>query len=251
MTEACAALVQRADPDRFAATMAAPPAARARLWPLYAFNLEIARAPWAASDPMIAEIRLQWWIDRIRAMPGAVPAHEVAAPLAALLAEGRVPPALLAAMAEARRRDLDPAPFDADELAAWLDATAGNLMWAAALALGAPDTAGPVVRDFAQGAGIAAFLSARPGYAARGRAPLARLDPAALARDGLAAIARARARRHLVPASAVPALWTGWQARAILDRALRDPDAVAAGRLAPSEFRRRGGLLLRALTGFW
>ncbi len=43
---ACAALVERGDPDRFAATMAAPMAARARLWPLYALNLEAARAPW-------------------------------------------------------------------------------------------------------------------------------------------------------------------------------------------------------------
>ncbi len=44
--EACAALVERGDPDRHAAAMAAPPAARARLWPLYAFNLEGgARAP--------------------------------------------------------------------------------------------------------------------------------------------------------------------------------------------------------------
>ncbi|MFN5827641.1 MAG: phytoene synthase, partial [Rhodobacterales bacterium] len=34
---ACAALVQRGDPDRFMAVMAAPVAARARLFPLYAF----------------------------------------------------------------------------------------------------------------------------------------------------------------------------------------------------------------------
>lgn len=60
---ACAALVARGDPDRFAAIMAAPPAARARLFPLYAFNLEVARAPWVTKEPMIAEMRLQWWRD--------------------------------------------------------------------------------------------------------------------------------------------------------------------------------------------
>ena len=48
---ACAALVERADPDRFAATMAAPVAARARLWPLYALNIEV--------GPKGAEILLQ------------------------------------------------------------------------------------------------------------------------------------------------------------------------------------------------
>ena len=31
--DACAALVEKSDPDRFAATMAAPPGARVRLWP--------------------------------------------------------------------------------------------------------------------------------------------------------------------------------------------------------------------------
>ncbi|MDZ7907533.1 MAG: hypothetical protein U5N10_04435 [Gemmobacter sp.] len=44
--EACAALVERADPERFAATMAADVADRPLLWPLYAFNIEVARAPW-------------------------------------------------------------------------------------------------------------------------------------------------------------------------------------------------------------
>ncbi len=40
---ACAAIVQRGDPDRFMATMAAPVAARRVLFPLYALNVEIAR----------------------------------------------------------------------------------------------------------------------------------------------------------------------------------------------------------------
>ena len=63
MSDACAALVERADPDRFTATMAAPPVARGPLWVLYAFNVEVARAPWASKEPMIAEMRLQWWRD--------------------------------------------------------------------------------------------------------------------------------------------------------------------------------------------
>ena len=57
--QACAELVERGDPDRFLATMAAPVALRATLFPLYAFNVEIARAPWVTQEPMIAEMRLQ------------------------------------------------------------------------------------------------------------------------------------------------------------------------------------------------
>ena len=62
---ACAELVRRGDPDRFLVAMAAPSEARARLLPLYAFNLDIARAPWASTDPNIALMRLQFWRDTL------------------------------------------------------------------------------------------------------------------------------------------------------------------------------------------
>jgi 15-cis-phytoene synthase len=42
--EACAAMVERGDPDRFRAAMVAPPGRRPGLMALYAFNLEVARA---------------------------------------------------------------------------------------------------------------------------------------------------------------------------------------------------------------
>ncbi|MBT7342217.1 MAG: phytoene synthase, partial [Rhodobacteraceae bacterium] len=61
--QACANLVARADPERFAAAMAAPFAARAVLLPIYAASIEVARAPWLTQEPMIAEMRLHWWRD--------------------------------------------------------------------------------------------------------------------------------------------------------------------------------------------
>ena len=48
--KACAALVHRADPDRFMAVMAAPVPARPLLFPLYALNVEVARAPWVTQE---------------------------------------------------------------------------------------------------------------------------------------------------------------------------------------------------------
>ena len=57
MSEACAEIVQRTDPERFAALMAAPVIDRPALAVLYAFNAEVARAPWASKEPMIAEMR--------------------------------------------------------------------------------------------------------------------------------------------------------------------------------------------------
>ena len=88
---ACADAVSRGDPSRFRATMAAPAAARAVLFPVYAFNLEVARAPWVTNEPMIAEMRMQWWRDALDeiATGATVRRHMVATPLSRILdAEG-------------------------------------------------------------------------------------------------------------------------------------------------------------------
>lgn len=250
--EACCALVERGDPDRF--RVARGPAA-ARLMPLYAFNLEIARAPWVTAEPMIAEMRLVWWHEALGEIGAGKPprAHEVAAPLAEVIRAADLPLEPLHEMIDARRWDVETAPF-ADEPALWahLEATAGNLMWLAALSLGAPEAARDVVRGFGTGAGLAAWFRAVPELVARGRRPLPEgADPAALAREGLVRIARARASRGAVPAGALPAMLSGWEASAILQRAARSPGLVRQGGLDRSEFARRWGLMLRGVSGRW
>lgn len=256
-TEACADLVQRGDPDRHAVIRAADPESQARLWPLYALNLEVARAPWVTNEPMIAEMRLQWWREAVEEIAqGQAPrAHEVAAPLAAVMRDAGLPAAPLDGMIAARRWDIYSDPFEGrDDLLAYVDATAGNLMWVAALALGAPAAAEAPVRAYARGAGLAAWLQAVPELEARGRQPLPDDSPeaiAALARSGLQSIAEARTGRAEVPAGALPALLTGWDAAPILRLAARQPERVKAARLTRSEFARRGRLLVRALSGRW
>jgi phytoene/squalene synthetase len=252
-----AARLERGDPDRFLALMAAPPAARERLLPLYAFNLEVARAPWVTAEPLIAGIRLQWWRDVLAEIAEGAPprAHDVVRPLAEVLRQAAIPPALLDAIAAARRWDITREPFaDRAALAAHLEATGGNLMWAAALALGAPPEAEIPVRHLARAGALAAWFRAVPELRARGCHPLP--DPApeavsALAREGLGWLAAARAGRSVVPPSAVPALHPAWQAGPLLRRAARDPAAVTEGRLALSEASRRGRLLWQAMTGRW
>ena len=83
----CAKLVEQGDPDRFRTVMAAPVAARRVLFPLYAFNVEVSRAPWVTQEPMIAEMRLQWWRDALEeiAKGKAVRKHEVTTPLAEVI----------------------------------------------------------------------------------------------------------------------------------------------------------------------
>jgi phytoene/squalene synthetase len=103
--QACANLVSRADPERFFAAMAAPIAARAVLLPVYAASIEVARAPWLTQEPMIAEMRLQWWRDVFEEIETGRPRkHEVVDALAPVL--GPKGAAALDAMVLARRWDI-------------------------------------------------------------------------------------------------------------------------------------------------
>lgn len=238
---ACAEIVRKGDPDRFLAVMAAPVAARERLFPLYAFNLEVARAPWVTKEPLIAEMRLQWWRDVIAAPDRK--AHEVAGPLHDVIRAG-VPVAVLDALVAARRQDVAAEPFaDRAALLAYLGDTGGGLMWAAAAACGAPAAAEPVARGYGLAAGTAAWLRALPELAARGRPGLPDdTTPADLAREGLAALARARKGfATLGPGRA--AVLAAWLAGPVLARVARGQAPEVA------EFTRRGRLLWVAAVG--
>ncbi|MFV0515760.1 MAG: squalene/phytoene synthase family protein [Jhaorihella sp.] len=259
--EACADLVRRADPERFLATMAAPAPARAVLFALYAMNVEVARAPWVTRETLIAEMRLQWWRDALAGIAAGgkaggevgsdVAGHEILTPLAGFLTPDLA--GALDSLIEARRWDIYREPFaDRAALEAHIDATAGTLLRVAARRLGPADDA--VVSDLAHASGLANWLRAVPELSARGRAPLP--DPTdegirALARHGLARLARARAARAAVSARAGAALLAGWQAGPVLRQALDDPGRVAAGALGQGEARKRLTLMARAATGRW
>lgn len=252
--DACAALVERGDPDRFAAVMAAPVAARGRLFVLYAFNLEVARAPWVTKEPMIAEMRLQWWRDVVAEAGAGRPAraHEVAGPLSALIREAALPVAVLDRLVEARRWDVYREPFeDAAAFDAYLEDTGAGLMWLAGLALCAQAQDEAALRALGWASGLAGFLRAVPELEDRGRVPLVdgRTEAvAALAREGLARIGRARTGLRRMGRAGAATL-AAWQAGPVLEMAAREPGRVARGELVLSEFARRWRLLLGAIRG--
>ncbi len=253
---ACADLVRRADPARFRAAMAAPVAARQVLFPLYAFNVEVARAPWLTREPMIAEMRLQWWRDALEeiaagATGATVRRHEVVTPLAGVLDAQDA--ALLDGLIAARRWDIYRDPFeDEAHFASYLDRTAGHLMWVGARKLGQADEG--VVRKAAHAQGLANWLRAIPRLEAAGRVPLLDGRPEAvrdLARDGLARLSEARRNRARVSRAARPALLPLCEAGGVLHHAARRPGDVSAGALEPSALRTSTALILRTLTGRW
>jgi len=239
---ACAALVERGDPDRFRAAMAAPVAARAVLFPLYALNIEVSRAPWLTEEPMIAEMRLQWWRDVLEEIAAgtAVRAHEVSTALADVLDTEAA--RALDRLVAARRWDIYRDPFeDEAEFNDYLGATAGELMWQAARLLGVDMTREQAVRRFAQAVGLSRYLQAVPELEARGRIPL--LDGRADAIKALAAAALPDAVPPALPSPPRAALLEGWMAHPILNQAARTPERVSQGTLGLSPIRQRWRLL--------
>ena len=241
---ACAAMVERADPWRFRAAMAAPVEARRLLFPLYAFNVEVARAPWVTQEAMIAEMRLQWWRDALEeiAKGGPVRRHEVTTPLARALAPEDAE--LLDELVAARRWDIYKDPFeDAAHFARYIDQTAGHLMWVAARRLGATEEA-------AYAAGIAAWLCAIPNLEEAGRVPL--LDGtaegvSALAKGALDRLKSARAKRAQIPKAARAALLPAAHAGPVLHAAVADPQKVSQAGLPDP----RRHFALRAMASRW
>jgi phytoene/squalene synthetase len=253
--ETCAEMLRKSDSDRFLATMTAPPDVRAVLFPLYAFNLEVAHLPWVSAEPMIAEMRLQWWQDSIAAVfrGGAPDPHEVLTPLADVIRAHDVQQQEFHGLIEARRRDTYAQPFaDTPQLWQYLQDTSGNLMAIAARLLGVEGRWIKTAQEYGTAAGLANYLLAMPELKACGRVPLPNESDEAIrsmAREALDRLEQSRKLQALKPA--LPALLTACQAQPTLKMAAKYPAKVEAGQLQRSEFRRKGRLLVNSMLGRW
>lgn len=110
---ACEAQVRRDDPDRWLASLFWPEAARRHTHALLAFSLEVAKVRATVSEPMLGEIRFQWWRDAINAGQGG--GNPVAKALLDTVARFNLDAERLLALIEARSFDLydDPMPSEA------------------------------------------------------------------------------------------------------------------------------------------
>jgi phytoene synthase len=166
-------LVRDADRDRYLATLYAPAEKRDALFALYAFNAEIAGIRDKIREPMVGEIRLQWWRDALSA--GTVEAaagHPVASALVAAIDAHGLPVQALQNMIDARVFDLydDPMPTRGD-LEGYCGETASALIQLAALVIDPQSAAS--VSNLAGHAGcaqvIAGLLRLVPIHRARGQ----------------------------------------------------------------------------------
>lgn len=211
----CEALARRDDPDRWLASLFAPQAKRPHIHALYAFSLEIARVREVVSEPLLGEIRFQWWRDALEAPDREdVAANPVAAALLDTIARFNLPKQVLLDLIDARLFDLYDDPMQSVEaLEAYAKATSASLFRLVTLILDPNASDGTL--NAAERGGIAyaltGLLRALPWHSARGQAyvPLDILakhgaDPSELAagapspevRAALADL-RGLARRHL------------------------------------------------------
>ncbi len=124
-----------ADPDRVRAARLADKKGRESLLWIYAFHLELAKVPELVSEPMIGDIRYQWWREAIDEIYQgvAVRAHEVTTPLARVLRDMDIPRFWCDRLIDGRSRDLNPTPFEGiDEARDYCRQTSGVLMQIAA-----------------------------------------------------------------------------------------------------------------------
>ncbi|WP_334312309.1 squalene/phytoene synthase family protein [Cognatishimia sp. SS12] len=246
---ACAGLVERGDADRFLAVMSAPVSIREKLFPLLAFNVEVARAPWVTQESMIAEMRLQWWRDALEEIAeGRQPRrHEVVTPLAALLSPAQAQ--MLDESVAARRWDIYKDPFeDEADFKRYIDQTAGHLLVVAtALVGGADETA---LRQMAYADGLARWFLAIPKLEEMQRIPLvdgraARL--AEMAAEAQRGLMQARKTLRSAGPDVAAVLRLTWQAAPLLAQVQKQPDRVAQNALGQSDFSKKFSLLWRSL----
>ena len=166
----CARDVRRHDPDRFFASVFAPPEMRRALIALYGFNLEIARTRETVSEPMLGHIRLQWWREALDGIWRGEPReHAVAMALHDAVGRHSLSRSLLEEMIDGRERDLDDAPpASLDEVVSYASATSGALV-ALALEVAGQGGAGTAARDAGIAYALTGLIRAIPFHARQGR----------------------------------------------------------------------------------
>ena len=103
--------LKRNSPLHYAATLFSPEAKRDALVTLYAFDFEIKRIPALVSEPMLGQIRLQWWRDVVTGERAAeAKLNPLSESLLDLIDRGDLPRQGLLNLIEGEAQVFDPAP---------------------------------------------------------------------------------------------------------------------------------------------
>ena len=164
----CGEQVRRDDHDRWLASLYWPAQARPHAHALLAFALEIARVRQQVSEPMLGEVRYQWWRDAITdAAPAGNPLAEA---LLDTVARFNLDTTALLAMIEARSFDLydDPMP-SMQALDNYVRDTSVTLFEAVARVLAPGRLPPPCVGEAGRAYAMTALLRALPFQVMKGQ----------------------------------------------------------------------------------
>jgi len=167
-----AARARAADPDRYMCALFSAPRQRGALFALLLFNAEIARVRDVVSEPMLGQIRLQWWREAIDEIyQGGGRRHEVVDPLAEAIHSHGLTRGYFERLIDARETDLDDTPPESmDALQHYAEESAAPLV---SLALEIAGADAGVLVDVARHTGIGwaltGLMRALPYHAAEGR----------------------------------------------------------------------------------
>lgn len=125
----CADMVYSDDHNRYLTTLFVDKDKRRSLLALYAFNIEISKVVDSSKEPLVNQIKLQWWRDSLEGLnTGLVAKHPVIEELSKLLTHHKVDLDDLLMMIEARNNELmDKTPKTLDALIEYCRQTAGTL----------------------------------------------------------------------------------------------------------------------------
>jgi NADH dehydrogenase [ubiquinone] 1 alpha subcomplex assembly factor 6 len=125
----CADLVRRQDYDRYLTAQFAPAARRHDLLALYAFNVEIAKTREIVSEPLLGQMRLQWWRDTIGMLyAGETRGQPVADALGRAINAAGLSRRLFDDLIDARETDFDDVPPKTlGDLKRYAERTSGSL----------------------------------------------------------------------------------------------------------------------------
>ncbi|MEP0322948.1 phytoene/squalene synthase family protein [Bauldia litoralis] len=165
----CAAIVRAGNRDRYLADLFAPEAVRPHLLALHAFDVEVATVRDKVKEPMLGEIRLEWWRQALRGDHGGQP---VAAALAETIARFNLPIGAFDNLLQARIFDLydDPMPTVGD-LEGYAGDTASAIIQLTAIILAGGKEPGSAEAAGLAGVALAVtgILANLPASAARGQ----------------------------------------------------------------------------------
>jgi len=263
-------ILRRADPARYVASLFAPAEARPAIWALCGFAHEIARIAGAVSEPMLGEIRLQWWRETLDGVfAGAPRRHGPALALRYAVEQGGLARAPFDRLIDAHAFDLYETPMpNLAALEDYCQAVYGGVMQATAEVLAGRDRGErAAVAAAARAAGIAyglarvlgslpqharqnqTFLPSEPSRAETGLSPEFAGALEAAAQRGRERHGEARAAVKALPDRLLPAFLPAALAPIYFDAAARRGVRLVEEGVAPPPLRIRTRLFISMLCG--